>query len=273
MSAPEALDWVGLLLCGRPRRHWSNRRLLLLKVYADDSGSNSPPVSVLAGWIGSPEQWLAFGKDWDDILRMSPRIEYFKLTEAMNFNGQFAGISAAGRDEKLKLLVNVLIQHRLIGAAAIVPHEVFHRHFGRTGSSALKVPYPLLFVRLMARIQRHYLSLGGDVPKIDFIFDQQVEQEQEALIGWYDFRKNAPAEVQPVIGNPPYFLDDRDVVGLQAADLMAGWMRIQHAALFTGGPIPKAIWGDRGNEIEVLTWTLSDEVAQDIKVRLATSAP
>ncbi len=241
---------------------------MLLKAYADDSGGNQPPVSVLAGWVATPQQWMSFAEDWEEVLRMSPRIQYFKYVEAMNFSGEFKGISEASRDEKLKLLIGVIEEHKLLGLASIIPHDVFHRHLGIKGSRALNVPYPILFVRLMARLQRHFLQLGGDLPKIDFVFDNQVDQEELALSGWHEFRRNASDEVRPMIGSPPAFLNDVEVKPLQAADLIAGRFRQMYSALLRNEPIPKPKWGKRGDELTVLTWTLNETIALYIKKRL-----
>jgi hypothetical protein len=196
---------------------------------------------------------------------MSPRVQYFKFTEAMNYGGEFLGISDERRNEKLLLLVNLIVEFNLVGIASIIPIDTFDRHFGNVETGASKTPYPLLFVNVMRRLHDHFLGAGGELPKIDFIFDRQVEEEDDALLGWYEFRRSAPEELRPMIGSPPSFLDDKDALPLQAADLIAGWFRVQCSILRSDKPMPVPPWGSRGNDLQVLTWTLDDAVAENIK--------
>ena len=70
-----------------------NRLLLMLKAYLDDSSMGQAPVYVLAGWVASAKVWAPFADAWDKVLRMSPRIEYFKFDDAMTFDGPFRGMS------------------------------------------------------------------------------------------------------------------------------------------------------------------------------------
>ena len=42
---------------------------------------------------------------------MSPRIRYFKFKEAMNFDGEFHGLTEQSRNEKMILLMRVIEDH------------------------------------------------------------------------------------------------------------------------------------------------------------------
>src|SRR5947209_278262 len=98
------------LVCGLPEPGRSHRPLLMLKAYMDDShvGDRSSAVYVVAGWVAPIKTWLAFSEDWDEVLRMSPRVQYFKWQEAMAFNGEFYGITEERRNEKLRLLIDII---------------------------------------------------------------------------------------------------------------------------------------------------------------------
>lgn len=200
---------------------------------------------------------------------MRPRVAYFKYVEAMHLRGEFEGISEASRDEKLRLLTNLIAEFDLLGVAAIIPHAVFHNHFGRPQSGALRAPYPILFVRFIARLQRHFIEEGRELPKVEFYFDRQSDHEEKAIAGWYEFRKNTPSEMVPLFGAPPSFLDDKLVAPLQAADLHAGWARQLYSAVIEGRDSPEPKWGSRTDNVKVLTWIMTDEVARDISSRLA----
>jgi hypothetical protein len=58
---------------------------MVLQAFVDDSGIGQPPVYILAGWIADAAKWADFLTEWDRVLRMSPRIRYFKFAEAMGW--------------------------------------------------------------------------------------------------------------------------------------------------------------------------------------------
>jgi len=63
--------------------------------------------------------------------------------------------------------------------------------------------------------------------------------------GWETFLENATDEMRPLLTNhPPSFLDDKDVPALQAADLLAGWVRTMNEAELLGLPKALMIWKD-----------------------------
>lgn len=255
------------LYCSLPRRHWSNRFVLALKVYIDDSGVGQPPVSVLAGWVADLETWIRFSDAWDGILRMSPRINYFKYEEAKNSNGEFFGISEARRNEKLRLLGNVIRDHKLLGIRAVIDDVLFKKYQPFIG---LNWPYPLLHVQIIMRIHRHIMGLysaSDKIPPVDFIFDQQYGEEQGALEAWYSERARAVGRRRDLYNSPPAFVDDKENPPLQAADLHAGWAREINAAEIDGSSI-NSIWGDGVDEIKVINWVATEEEMSFLMRRL-----
>jgi hypothetical protein len=199
----------------------------MLKAYIDDSHMRQAPFYVLGGWVAPVKTWVAFSNAWRDVLRMSPRIEYFKYDEAMGLSGEFLGISGAARDEKLRLLINLIEEHELVGVASVVPHSLFYPMFGTYPHKWVRNPYYISFYGIAARLVT-YLSKSGSKEKVEFIFDFQPgsDQMREAQEGWANFREMAPPEMLAHVQvHPPSFLDDKDVVALQAADLHAGWTR------------------------------------------------
>jgi hypothetical protein len=75
--------------------------LFMLKAYIDDCrmGDLSADVFVLAGWLAPVQIWTVLSDDWNAVLRMSPRVRYFKFDEAMGLSGEFYGMSPEARDE------------------------------------------------------------------------------------------------------------------------------------------------------------------------------
>ncbi len=235
----------------------------MLTAYIDDSNIGDPPVYIMAGWIASVDVWKSFSTAWDDVLRMSPRVGYFKYDDAMGDGGPFHGISTALRDEKVKLLVECIADANLLGIAAIIHHAPFERLFLRSPSKELRNPYWHCFYGIVMRIMRHLDSQGSD-DDIQLVFDEQHMQEPRVMEGWREFIKGAPPEWQKRIFGPPHFLDDKKVVALQAADLHAGWLRELDGAHIEGRKLPKPIWGERADHIRKLNWVMDDVIAAQV---------
>jgi len=248
-------------MCGVAPRLLRRLRLVMLTAYIDDSNIGDPPVYIMAGWVASVDVWKLFSSAWDDVLRMSPRIEYFKYDDAMGNAGPFRGMSIPRRDEKIKLLVDCIADANLLGVASIIHHLPFERLFLRSPSRDWRNPYLHCFYGIVMRIMRHLVSHGID-DQIQFVFDEQ--HMHEPLEGWSEFIRGAPPEWQKRIFGPPHFLDDKKVVAVQAADLHAGWLRELDGANVEGRELPKPIWGSRADHIRRLNWVMDEEVAAQL---------
>jgi len=242
----------------------------MLKAYIDDSEMGQGPVYVLGGWVAQASVWAPFSDAWSAVLNMSPKIRYFKFAEAMNFTGEFAGISESLRDEKLRLLVREIADHPLLGISVSIPHRIFAPLFANHRTLSIRNPYVLAFFALVSRLVGYY-GKQGVKDKIEFIFDHQPTFKSMELVqqGWADFLKTAPEEWRPLLTNhAPSFLDDKDSVGLQAADLHAGWVRAMNEAEELGLPQPRAIWGDTGHQIKRLYRHVTNEMAEQLFERI-----
>jgi hypothetical protein len=117
----------------------------MLQAYIDDSCLGEGPVGLLAGWIDSAANWTKFSDDWAQALSMSPRLRYFKFSEANSFTGEFSGWSGTRRDERLRLLVNIIASYSPLGFATAVPHDLYQEGFGNHPDKVLRYPYYFLF--------------------------------------------------------------------------------------------------------------------------------
>jgi Protein of unknown function (DUF3800) len=226
---------------------------MMLKAFIDDSRMNQPPLYALGGWVAPAEKWARFSDQWRDILGMKPRIEYFKLDEALGFNDQFQGISEESRKEKLRLLVGLIEEFDLLGVVSLIPHYIFHPLFGKHPRREIRNPYVLSFFGIIAQVARHMHEAGLD-DQVEFFFDYQPTSINQVLEGWELFKQSAPSRFRKFLTeHPPSFLDDKKVPALQAADLHAGWARIRNEMLLEDGVDPEPIWGkDKGSKIRSL---------------------
>ena len=238
----------------------------MLKAFIDDSSIGTPPVYVLAGWFASDEQWVKFSNEWDAVLRMSPRIRYFKHVDAVSFNGEFSGMSVESRDEKCRLLVNVIEDNGLIGISSIMPHVIFEQYFGRSEIKEITTPYFPMVFSLIGKLIETAFARGIREP-IHLVFDVQPGSNAMGYVqsAWELFKEKAPECMSSLISpNPPSYQSDTDVVALQAADLHAGFERRRGEAFLLGNPPPIPPWGDRGQKIRLVSRLWDEEFADRV---------
>ena len=218
-------------ICGFAGRERDERWLVMPKAYIDDSGRiDHSPVFVLAGWAARVETWIPFSEDWQHILDIHPRIDYFKSTEALACRGQFEGFSKTRRNERVQLLCDVLDKHLPTQITCAVVLDDFEKVV--KGSSLplwLHNPYYLAFFNLITAFANNQKGFGFSEP-VDFVFDDQAEK-RKIRSAWDNFVDLAPDAIKPLIGIEPAFLDDRKVKPLQAADLMAGHVRVYESGV------------------------------------------
>jgi Protein of unknown function (DUF3800) len=237
----------------------------MLKAYVDDShvGDRESAVYVLAGWVAPVTTWRKFSDEWDAILWMSPRIRYFKFDEAMGLSGEFQGISEQSRDEKLRLLTNLLGEHAPLGIASILPTRIYEGVCRNHGSHLMRNPYSLLFFGIVGRLAKHY-EWAGATEKIEFIFDHQPSGKMnEIQRGWQAFLEAAPQNARALLyDHPPSFLDDKVCVVLQAADLHAGLVHLLESAPLLGREVPQFSWGQGASKLTRVFWMMDEEWAE-----------
>jgi hypothetical protein len=94
------------------------------------------------------------------------------------------------------------------------------------------VPYAVLFYQMMKsvadfQVKSDELGSFGYLP-VDFIFDEQGAAESKCL-KWYHPLKDKVAEPhKTMMSNTPQFKDDRQVMPLQAADMLAWHLRREY---------------------------------------------
>jgi hypothetical protein len=255
-SSGWASDQIWGLVCGFAEPHRSNRLLLMLNAYVDDSNLNQGHVSVLAGWVAPAATWARFSDEWAAVLDMKPRIGYFKWSEMRGNGGEFNGLSEESTSEKLRLLVNVIGEHKPFGFASAMPNALYREIFGGLPDRTIHYPYFVSFYGIIAQLVEYLSSIGSE-EKVDFIFDTQHGQMDKVLASWEAFLSLAPPAARKIMGDPPIFRDDKRTLPLQAADLIAGLKREQADDVFYDRPSPDPPWGDRASNIQSLEryWT------------------
>jgi len=237
----------------------------MLKAYFDDSNMDAGKVAVLAGWLAEGSTWKEFSFEWERVLRMSPRIRYFKWKEWRSRAGEFAGIGETNRNEKINLLIDVLSHHDPVAISSVTSNRLHLEIFGHNPDRILRNPYFLSFYSIVAQTVEFASKRFGLVP-IDFRFDIQPHQMETAAASWDRMREVAPPQMKSMLGNVS-FHNDVEVLPLQAADLNAGWTREQAERACFGLEVPDPPWGHRGDSLMSITRTWTADLYNELANR------
>lgn len=209
---------------GFARGALKQRKLLALQFYIDDSGKNDPPVFVLAGFVASVDAWLAFHEDWKAALDRSPRLEFFKMSDANQCNGIFRGFSKAERDNKVLELASIIRNHVEFGVSIAIPHAAYDNVFKGRIMRDYDTPYAVAQNLMMNRIH-NALAEAGNYEEVDVVFDRQLGQEHIITSGFTHGQSAMPPEIQARFPTAPIFADDKRTLPIQAADMLAWHIR------------------------------------------------
>ncbi len=98
---------------------------------------------------------------------------------------------------------------------------------------------------------------------VDFIFDEQRRDFKNAMLGWERFRDLAPPEMRHLIGGSPIYRDDKRVMPLQAADLLAWQTRRYHMEKARGVEYDDWIYRSLA-EIPTFGWEFTEKALREI---------
>ena len=194
------------------------------RAYIDDSSSaEDDRILLLAGYARAPA-WAAFSDEWKIELAKPPAIEYCHMSEAESLKDQFLGWSATKRDRKIASLANVIVKYEPWSIECYVRKSQYDQILAPVIAYDLRGPYFPCFYGVIVTLARFHAQTGIKLPT-DFIFDEQGKIGAEAVL-WYEAIKRAQKpEIQALMGSTPDFKDDKKVLPLQAADMIAWHLR------------------------------------------------
>ena len=195
----------------------------MLRAFIDDSGSDQhSPWYVLAGYIGTLEDWDSFDAQWDAVLSESPSIPYFRSAEAESLRwGPWRGVTREQRDAKIDALIDVIGRSTRRAICSRMRRSYYDELVKGKVPKMWDNPYYFLYTSVIAaaiNIER----LDGHADEMDFVFDTDQEHEEQS-------NAMVPALLQmksgwdSVVGI--HRKDDKAFKPLQAADLVAWQIR------------------------------------------------
>jgi hypothetical protein len=197
----------------------------MLQAFVDDSASDSGDQRFfLCAYVNTAEKWADFSDSWQVAMHAPPPIEYLKMAEAQNLRGQFRGWSAADRDAKVLLLAKTIRRYRPWSVECSVSREEFRRILKPAAPYPLQNPYFGCFYGVIYSVARFHHANGVTVPT-DFVFDEQGSVGVDAAMYYQWLKDDLGHDWVGLLGSTPVIRDDKLVLPLQAADMLAWHVR------------------------------------------------
>jgi hypothetical protein len=209
------------------------RVILTLQAIYDDSGcKGTGRYLVVGGLLGEAELFASIADEWDKWLRAKHpgSIRYFKMEEATGLTGEFRHWHPERRDEKVRQMARLIDRQDIVSIACVIDLVAYQRLAAEwthvRGSHANNQPYILGFITALAAAVKEAIDRGATSP-IEVVFDNQDVFREDLLRDYQSMRRVVHDELQQaVLPIQPWFRDDMDFVMLQAADLVAGEVRL-----------------------------------------------
>lgn len=180
---------------------------------------------VIAGYISSVPKWATFSDEWDALLHHGsghyPRLDEFHMNEMMR---------TPERKEMVPWFYRIIERHVDYSLAAIINVTHLRAEFAQfdwpdfvVEREPLLNPYLYAF-KLLFQMLRHFGREIGITEKVDFVFDNRAHDDALCLRGWQILCEMNP-DFADLCGESPLFRDSKLNMPLQAADLIAYWVR------------------------------------------------
>ena len=197
---------------------------MILSAFVDDSGSDEASrYFVLAGYVMQAPFWEAFSDEWASGLRREPTIEYFHMADAEYGDGNLKGLGEPLRKLKVNELSDVISKFEPLAVSSWLSWESYRKIARANIHPKIDSPYAVLFYQVMRAVHEFQIKTNpqGKYHRVDFVFDDQSKIGFRAL-QWYSALKTAaPEPYKSMMGVMPVFEDDKKIVALQAADMLA----------------------------------------------------
>ncbi len=206
----------------------------MLKAFFDES-TDDEKVFFMAGWLAPFEEWVKFSDVWHRELRFEKPIEYFKHNEAMGLKGEFLGWTDGDRDSKMIALAQVIAKYELVGIVGGVHLPNFRTIF--SGSALPKKvlrsvvtftePYHWGWQCVVSGTLGYQIEVAKNTQdKVDFIFDGGLSYLDDSIENYPKLKLVLPIQAQAIAGTV-FPGNDKEIVALQAADMLAGQMLLE----------------------------------------------
>jgi hypothetical protein len=207
---------------GTPSRELGLAERTSLQAFVDGSGTGDPRALIIAGYIAATETWTALSNEWRahlDDLKMS----CFKMS------------ATTSRPEIGASFYRIIEKHNVLGGISITVDTAGLRKVVREvvppediKAQKLENPYFFAVRGLVLGLAALHREIGISA-SVDFVFDEDTEKGGFLSV-WPFVVKDATDEIRKMLGATPAYGRDDLLMPLQAADLLAYWIRDWHLA-------------------------------------------
>lgn len=206
----------------------------MFRAFVDETGNDPLQFAfTFAAWVATVEEWERFSDDWATVLKSDPSIKYFKHSEAKARVGQFENWDQIACDQKILKLAEVIAKRdvvNLYGLLSGIRNDIITSIINRAVISPKLVrsilhanrSYDWCFHSIASLVIQRQIELGR-IEKVDFVFDKGDAAFDDCVACYKSIIREPlfPEENRAVLGTLTE-ANDKDIVALQAADLLAG---------------------------------------------------
>lgn len=203
------------------------RRFLVLQAYIDESCTRGPDGSlfVMAGYIATVEDWMAFSDEWASLLTL--KSPHYRHISEFHMNEMAQSPVAL---EQSELFYRIIEKHLHVHISCSIRLEDLRTEYQRItwpdwldNLEILTNEYFAGFDQIIRGLALHQDQLGLHEP-IDIIFDEHTNKTK-CLVAWDYMKRGGHPEIRKMLGDTPIFRDSSTTMPLQAADMLAYWLR------------------------------------------------
>jgi hypothetical protein len=214
----------------------------------------------MAGYLNRAENWTLFSNAWNEELKSKPSIKYLKMAEAWNRRDEFAGWSESERNEKLRGLARVIHHFKPRSFDISVSRDRYYRLVSPISPRGLGNPHFICCFGVISMVSRFLVSEKVNIPT-EFFFDEQAGVSDDLSVLFDEMKMSIPRKARSLIRGNPSFANDKMLVPLQAADMLAWHLRREHEEFGQIGNLPMA--NLLCSEVGHLSTSVADEVLVD----------
>jgi hypothetical protein len=211
--------------------------VVLSEVYFDESGTHDgSPMMTMAGYLFKAEQSKLFSRDWQKCLHRLG-LPAAHMTDCATGNGDYARMSMEQRILSEKLLIQNIKRRSVLGFSIAVDPTMYDEIMG---PFAPAMPaYSCLLMIAVASI-RTWAEAAGYEGRIAYFFESGHRHASEANQYMNMIAEYGPEVIDFMRYYAHAFLDKRNALPLQAADMLAWLHRNQLIKEREGRTKPRA---------------------------------
>jgi Protein of unknown function (DUF3800) len=219
---------------------------MIINSYLDESGTHGQsPISVMAGYAGTAEQWEHFAVDWATLVRRAG-VRYIHAVELFKQTKQFRGWKAPDVNALAVSIDDVIASHLQLGFAVVIRSDDYKAIYAaHPRPRRLDSKYGLCFracLNFVPSFLASAYSLAGPKDLVKETVINFVLEDGHANAG--DVRRLFDLYKSDILPDWAHWVGNLDISsehspGLQAADFLA--YTVYRAELLEHGDAPTAI--------------------------------